>query len=239
MPIFRGEYDACVKSVRTGVVHIVLCLLIAVVRIGIAVAQPSSQSEGITMEGISAVSLTAQHAASTDEVRIRYTIKNGSAADIYVLDGMPASNSTTREAFVVAGYYSLFLRDQIEAVVLVGVPPLPKGKLVTVRKIPLATRVASGADFTQELMPIPLPLTERSPYMTAEELRRLESTTVNRLSLAVQFLSASTPKIEVASVPYDATHVAVSSPRTIDDLKEVKVMIEQKDMVFRVLPGPR
>jgi len=191
------------------------------------------------MERLSEVSLSAQHTVSTNEVRVHYTIKNGSSGDIYVLDGMQARNPSTREPVVATGDYSLFLREPGEALILVGIPPLPKGKLVTVRNMPLATKVASGAIFTQDLLPIALPLTERSPYMTAEELHQLEATTVQRLALAVQFLQASAPQIEVASVPYDSAHVSVRTAQTVADAREVKVVLEQKEMVFRVLPGPR
>jgi hypothetical protein len=160
-----------------------LLALIAAALIGVAAAQPGSQVERKTMERVSEVSLSAQHTVSTNEVRIHYTIKNGTSGDIYVLDGMPARNPSTREPVVAVGDYSLFLREPGEALILVGIPPLPKGKLVTVRNMPLATKVASGAIFTQNLLPIALPLTERSPYMTAEELRLMEATTVQRLAL--------------------------------------------------------
>jgi hypothetical protein len=239
MPIYSRRFGARGGRFQRRAIPALLGALIATGTFGIAVAQPVSKVERKSMEHISDVSLSAQHSVSTNDVRIRYTIKNGSAGDIYVLNGMKSWNPGTREPVVLADDYSFFLRDRTEAVVLVGIPPLPKGRLVAVRSIPLATKVASGGSFTQDLRPIPLPLTERSPYMTVEDMERLEATKVQQMSLAVQYLPASAPEIEVASVAYDTAHVAVSTPNTIGDVKEIKVALEQGDLVFRMLPGPR
>ena len=191
------------------------------------------------MERNSDVSLSAQLTESATELRVRYTIKNSSAEDIFVLDGMRARGAGEGETVVDTSSYSLFPSGTGDATILVGIPPLPANKLVAVRIMPVATKLAPGASLSRELKPVPMPLTQRSPYVTPEELRTPETMTVQSLVLGVQFLRASVPSLVVTALPFSATHVAVKTAQTVQDAQEVQAVLQQKQMTLRVVPRPR
>lgn len=191
------------------------------------------------MERVSDVSLSAQSTITAHEIRIKYSVSNGSGGDVYVLDGLPARRPETRMPYVPAGAYSLFLGEPDDAIILVGVPPLPRNKLVSVRVMPLATKLPPGATLAQELAPITTPLTETSPYATDDELRNPEVVTVRRLVLAVQFVPAATEGLVVEAVDYDTRHVALHAPQLLAGVKELRFVVHQNDTTLRIVPRPR
>ena len=184
------------------------------------------------------VSLSAQHTASAAELRIRYTIANKSGGDIYVLDGLklPGPNG---QVIVSTSEYALVKNEAGDAEVLVGIAPLPANKLVAVRTMPVATKLAAGSSQTRELQPVPLPLTERTPYITADELQNAHVVTVQRLVLGVQFLRGSAPGLVATPLPFAPAHYDVKTPQTVQDAREVQVVLLPQAMPMRIVPGPR
>jgi len=184
------------------------------------------------------VSLAAQHTGSANELRIRYTIANKSGGDIYVLDGLKTLGANG-QVVVSTNDYAVVKNAAGDAEVLVGIAPLPANKLVAVRIMPVATKLAAGGSQTRELMPVALPLTERTPYITPDELHNPEVATTPRLVLGVQFIRASAPGLVVTPLPFDAAHYDVKTPQTVQDAQEVQVVLMQQAMPLRLVPGPR
>lgn len=184
------------------------------------------------------VSLTAQPALSSSELRVRYTIANKSAGDIYVLDARRVRGANGQPA-VATDLCSVFKNDEDDGEVLVGIAPLPANKMVAVRIMPVATKLAPGASQTRELRPIPLPLTEQTPYVTADEIARAQATTVRRLVLSVQYLRASTPSLVATALPFAPGFFDVKTPQTAEDARTATVVLSAQSMAMRVVPGPR
>jgi len=184
------------------------------------------------------ISLSAQHTASATELRIRYTIANKSGGDIYVLDGLKTLGANG-QVVVSTSDYALVKNSAGDAEVLVGIAPLPANKLVAVRTMPVATRLAPGASQTRELQAVPLPLAERTPYITPDELQNAPIATVARLVLGVQFVRASVPGLVATPLPFAPAHYEVKTPQTAQDAQEVQAVLMQQEMTLRLAPGPR
>jgi hypothetical protein len=203
----------------------------------IAAEAPRDPIRRIAMD-IPDVSLSAQHVLSSSELRIRYTIANKSKGDIYVLDARRVRGANGQPA-VAADLSSLVKNDAGDAEVLVGIAPLPDNKLVAVRIMPVATKLAPGASQTRELRPIPLPLTEQTPYVTTDEIANAQITTVRQVVLGVQFIRASTPALVATPLPFAPSFYDVKTPQTAEDAREVAVVLIPQAMPLRIVPGPR
>jgi hypothetical protein len=204
-----------------------------------ATAGQNAQSGRHAMQPTSDVSLTAKATWSATELRVSYTIANGAEEPIYVLDGTRTRAPATGQPGVATDDYSLFPSSPGEALMLVGIAPLPPNKLVAVRIMPVATKLDPGGTLSRDLRPAPLPLTERTPYITEDELRQLEETRIRQLSFAVQYFRSSTPGLEIAPLPFDATHFVVKTPHTVEDASEARAVLARNELAFHILPGPR
>lgn len=211
-----------------------LHLALAAALFAVSAAAAAQQGKGNVME-LDGVSLSATLSTDRNELRVRYRIRNGRSDDVYVLSGIPARRPDRTPYVQPRGYYLAYVPPD-EASVLIGIPPVPKRKLVTVRVIPLGHKLAAGATLDQDLDPIPLPLAEKSPYATEEEKRAMTTLTIRRLWLAVQFVPAGTPGIILTPVDYDQEHVSVLT-RLTTDVKEIRVTLRDGEQPLRVLPN--
>jgi hypothetical protein len=192
--------------------------------------------KGNAMQDLSAVLLNAESRIENDALHIHYAIKNGSPTDIYVLNAFAASHPESKQAYVATDRYTLYFQQPDQAVILIGIPPLPEDRLVAIRVMPLAVKLAAGATLSWDMPAIPLPLIEKSAYAYAADTEILRTITINSLLLHVQFISALAEGFQAQPVAYDAKYFSVRSQQTVADAHELTAVLSYKGMVLKLLP---
>ncbi len=119
-----------------------------------AAAQPA-QPTGVT--------LSCRPDRAGNKLIFPYTLTNHGAADIYVMDAIYAADPTTGRQALDRQAPVIWLGGDGFAHVLKGIAPLPPDRLVNVRVIPLAAKLAPNATLTRSLE-VQLPLAETDPY---------------------------------------------------------------------------
>src|SRR5262245_9485733 len=126
------------------------------------------------------------------KLKINYTVSVSKTtnSDIYVLDVLPTANLETRQPLADLSVVYLSWKAPAIAHILKGIPPLPVGRRVLVRRMPLGTKIAPGGKL-ERTFELPLPLIEQGPYdppLKSEEYDRVE---VNELLVTLQFVRST------------------------------------------------
>src|SRR5687767_2920135 len=108
------------------------------------------------------VALKCRVELSPETLTMHYTVTNRSEADIYALDAFPMVDQASRTGYADLNGVYICERQGGMVHLLKGIPPLPP-KTVTVRIIPLGTKLAPGAQIERKFG-LELPLREKSVY---------------------------------------------------------------------------
>lgn len=136
------------------------------------------------------VKLECQPTRVGTKLSFPYKITNQSAADIYVMDAVPAVDPSTRQPFADRNSVVVYLMTDGRAHILKGIAPLPTDRKVTVRVIPLAAKLPPGGTLSRELE-VPLPLAEISPYFPDLPLRQYELVDISGVLFSVEFIRST------------------------------------------------
>ena len=166
------------------------------------------------LEPVRDIRLESKISKADQAIVITYTVTNTSAADIYVLDAYPAVDQNKREAFADLKSFYLGFREPSSAVLLKGIPPLPRAP-VSRRIIPLGTKLAAGEKLNRELT-VPLPLRERSdwyyPPLPPEEYA---IGSAEKLQFYVQFIRSTVEGFKAEPAHYAPEFFVVHANNTV------------------------
>lgn len=174
--------------------------------------------KGGKMETVAAqqVSFDAKIAQATEDVlTVEYSLVNHAAADIYVMDTLPAWDPDAKKVVPVDRPYICYRGGGV-AYVLKGTPPLPVDRVVTQRAFGLGTKVAPGQKLARKLQ-LRLPLREQSIYHTPLKDEDYAVVDVAKLVLAVQILRANLPDFKAEPSPLGAELFRVGTKATMKD----------------------
>lgn len=136
------------------------------------------------------VTLSCRQELLPGKLKINYTVSNGATTDIYVLDVLPTANLQTREPVADLSVLYLSWRAPATAYILKGIPPLPVGRQVLVRRMPLGRKLAPGEKLDR-MFELPLPLMEQGPYDPPLKPQDYDQIQVNNVLLTVQFVRST------------------------------------------------
>jgi len=136
------------------------------------------------------VSLHCQPTRDGDALVFPYQISNGSRVDIYVMDAVPEWDADAGKAHIDANGVTIAMAADGFAHILKGIAPLPPGRSVAVRIIPLAAKVPPGGTLERRLV-VGLPLHETGPYHPDLPIRQYRQREIAGIVLTVQFLPSS------------------------------------------------
>jgi hypothetical protein len=181
------------------------------------------------MPPIEDVTLSCRPSRVANKLQFGYTIENRSAADIYALDLTPAVDPNTRTAYADpnAAYVSLLPDDR--AFILKGIAPLPHDRTVTVRVMPLGTRIAPGGAL-ERTTEIPLPLAEHGPYDGELPLRQYEQVEVVEVVFAVQFLRSTVEGFGAVPADYAPGAFHVQGRNTVGQAETLSCRLPTKNL---------
>ena len=159
------------------------------------------------------VSLECEPSRIGTKLVFSYRITNHGKTDIYVMDAIPSVDASRR---AVANHDSavVYLTRNGHAHVLKGIAALPTDRSVTMRVIPLATRLPAGAVLARDLT-IPLPLAETSPYFPDLPLRQYELVETQGLLFSVEFLRSTAAGFAATPVDFAPDLYRASAQNTV------------------------
>src|SRR5262249_53524836 len=114
---------------------------------------------------------------------------------------------------------------------LKGIPPLPTGRTVTVRIIPLGTKLAPGAQIERKFE-LELPLREQSLYYGHLKPEDYSVIKVNKVRLTVQFMPSKAEGFQADPAPYAPGFFIVRSKHTVGDAVNLDCETEVKDLTL-------
>lgn len=152
------------------------------------------------------LTLTCRAETRPDRLRLTYAVTSKREEEVYLLDFLPffpMSDLKTKKAVPDFGRPEVRRAGPGKAHLNKGIPPLPRGRLVNLRIMPLGTKLPPGQT-VERTFDLPLPLREVSPYDGGDENVAYEPTKVIRLRLTLHVLSSQVEGFEaepVASMP--------------------------------------
>lgn len=148
-----------------------------------------------------------------------YTVANSGPADVYVMDAVRA-RAADGSPIVDRNAAVIWLGGDGFAHVLKGIAPLPPDKLVNVRLIPLAARLAPGASL-ERVLEVPLPLAETDPYHPDLPLREYTLTEIQGVTLTVEFMRGTVEEFAAEPAPDAPDLFRVSGKHTVGQTERV------------------
>lgn len=157
------------------------------------------------------------------EITIKYTVTNTSGKDIYILDAYPAVDQATRTGYADLKSFYLSFHEPGTAFVLKGIPPLPSDKSVSVRVMPVGTKLGQTEKVSRELV-LPLPLRERSDwYYTPLPPEEYSLNSIETIVFAVQFLRSTVEGFDAQPAHYAEGFFVVKGKNTVKQAETLKV----------------
>jgi hypothetical protein len=182
------------------------------------------------------IALSCRPDRSGNRLIFPYTVTNHGAAEVYVMDAVPAVDPVSHQAIVDHHAAAVWLGGDGFAHVLRGMPPLPDDKDVLGHVIPFAVRLAPGATLERSLE-VPLPLAETSPYYGDLPLRDYELIDIQGVTLIVEFLRGTVEgfRAEPASNAPDLFNI--SSRNLLGQIERVVCAFPSRQLQILKRPG--
>lgn len=147
------------------------------------------------------VTLSCQPTRDGDVLVFPYTLTNSTGGDIYVLDALPEFDATTGQARVNLNTAVIARGEDGFAHILRGIAPVPNDRDVTVRIIPLATKLPKGGTLERRFTANE-PLHETGPYHPDLPLSQYRLRDIKGVILTAHYLPASAEGFGAAPVDY-------------------------------------
>ena len=190
--------------------------------------------ETVENEDAGGVTLECQPTRDGDTLVFPYTITNSSGGDIYVLDALPAMDPATGQARVNLNSAVITRGDDDElAHILRGIAPLPSGRTVTVRIIPLATRLPAGSTLKRRLT-IGIPLHETGPYHPDLPIDGYRQRDIRGVILTVHYLAASVEGFGAVPVDFAPGLFRVFAKDTVGQTSSVSCQFRTRGLSILV-----
>jgi hypothetical protein len=170
-----------------------------------------------------------------DKLSFRYVVTNRSVADIYVLDLLPGYDTAAKKPIVNANEYFSCVRADGTGVFLRGIVPLPADHLVSVRIMPLGTKLPPGEKVAREFTPH-WPLREYTPYVgpnrPPEDYNR---GSIRSVMLAVDFIRSRVVGLQAEPAPHGPDLWKVRSPQIIIEAERLTASFNTAEMPMAVV----
>jgi len=163
-------------------------------------------------------SLTCELLSFADRLELTYRVREEGGREAWVLDALPDDQkpASRREDPI----YLAWSERAAALRVVQGIAPLPPDRLVEVRVIPFATRLAPRATL-ERIVRIPLPVRETGPYDPPDPSTKPRSANVKKLVLDVHLLRSDLAGFESKPWPHLAGTHLVRSTNVAGDARRV------------------
>jgi len=152
-------------------------------------------------EDADGVTLDCHPTREGDTLVFPYTLTNTSGGDVYVLDALAEMDPATGQARVNLNSAVIARGEDDLAHILRGIAPLPPGRTVSVRIIPLATKLPAGSALKRHLT-VDIPLHETGPYHPDLPVNKYRQRDIRGVILTVHYLAASAEGFGAAPVDF-------------------------------------
>jgi hypothetical protein len=198
---------------------------------------PRQETGTMTVENVDArgVTLDCQPTREGDTLVFPYTITNSSGGDIYVLDALAEMDPATGQARVNLNSAVIARGEDGFAHILRGIAPLPPDRDVSVRIIPLATRVPKGGALERRLT-VELPMHEIGPYHPELPVNKYRQRDIRGVILTVHYLAASLEGLVATPVDFAPGLFRVSTPNTVGQTSSVSCELPARGLSILVRP---
>ena len=175
------------------------------------------------------VTLDCQPARDGDTLVFPYAITNKSRGDIYVLDALPEMDPATGQARVNLNSAVIVRGDDDFAHILRGIAPLPSDRTVSVRIIPLATKLPAGSTLKRQLT-IGIPLHETGPYHPDLSIDKYRQRDISGVILTVHTLAASVEGFGAVPVDFAPGLFRVFAKDTVGQVASVSCRFSTRSL---------
>jgi hypothetical protein len=179
------------------------------------------------------VTLDCQPTREGDTLVFPYTVTNMSGGDIYVLDALPEVDPATGQARVNLNSAVIARGEDGFAHILRGIAPLPTDRNVSVRIIPLATKLPAG-DALERRLTVGAPMHETGPYHPELPVDRYRLRDIRGVILTVHYLAASVDGFGAVPVDYAPGLFRVFAANTVGQVSSVSCQIPARGMSILV-----
>lgn len=179
------------------------------------------------------VALDCQPSREGDELVFAYTLTNTGHGDIYVLDALPEMDPETGKARVNLDSAVVTRGEDDFAHILRGIAPLPKDRTVSVRIIPLATKLPAGATLERRLT-VDIPLHETGPYHPDLPIGKYRQRDIRGVILTAQYLAASAEGFGATPVDFAPGLFRVFARNTVGEAASVSCRFSTRGLSILV-----
>lgn len=179
------------------------------------------------------VTLSCQPTRDGETLVFPYTLANNTGGDIYVLDALPELDATSGEVRVNLNTAVIARGEDGFAHILRGIAPLPRDRTVSVRIIPLATKLPQGATLERRLT-INEPLHETGPYHPDLPVDKYRLREIRGVILTAHYLAASVEGFGAAPVDFAPGLFRVFAKSTVGQTSAVSCQLPARGLAILV-----
>jgi hypothetical protein len=179
------------------------------------------------------VTLDCRPTREGDTLVFPYTITNMSGGDIYVLDALPEMDPATGQARVNLNSAVIARGEDGFTHILRGIAPLPPDRTVSVRIIPLATRLPAGSTLDRRLT-IGLPMHETGPYHPDLPIDKYRQRDIRGVVLTAHYLAASVEGFGAVPVDFAPGLFRVFAQNTVGQTSSVSCQLPARGLSILV-----
>jgi hypothetical protein len=180
-----------------------------------------------------AVTLDCQPTRDGETLVFSYTITNRSGGDIYVLDALPEVDPATGQARVNLNSAVIARGEDGIVHILRGIAPLPTDRSVSVRIIPLATKLPDDEALERRLT-VAAPMHETGPYHPDLPINMYRQRDVRGFTLTAHYLAASVEGFGAMTVDFAPGLFRVFAQNTVGQVSSVSCQIPARGMFILV-----
>jgi hypothetical protein len=174
------------------------------------------------------------HASREDDTLVfPYKITNMSGGDIYVLDALPEMDPASGQPRVNLNSAVIARGADGFAHILRGIAPLPTDRTVSVRIIPLATKLPAGSTLDRRLT-VGVPMHETGPYHPDLPIDKYRQRDIHGVILVVHYLAASAEGFGSAPVDFAPGLFRVFAQNTVGQVSSVSCQIAARGLSILV-----
>jgi len=185
--------------------------------------------------------LTCKPTFFEDKITLNYLLFNRSDDDVFVLDVLPGYDVQNRKQVPNFDAHYLCWRAPQSAYLLKGIPPLPANKMVTIRTIPLATRLPANHTL-ERIFNISLPLKEGSSYYSPPEQEDCDIIEIDTIIFAIDFIRTTEENIQAFPAPHGLGFFNLKCKNIVAQAENVQTQIptspiklwKRKDLFSRI-----
>jgi hypothetical protein len=171
-------------------------------------------------EGTAGLRLQCRPGKSGNRLIFQYALHNEGAAEIYVMDAIPARDPASGALHADDQATVVILGPEGDAIVGKFAPPPPLDRRMALAVMPLARLLPPGGTLEGALT-IPLPLAETSPYFPDLPLRRYEIVDIRGIVFTIGYWTAGVDHLAAAPAAERPELFAVTTRNTARSARRI------------------